>query len=301
MKLSEFNVSSGKSVILCIVAEAEGSCPGRVGFKMTVPPEGACRGSVGGGAMENRVICIARDMLEAGETLPRLIPFEHRSNGDPKNRSGMICSGSQKVVLIPLSESNRNQTGVKGFLVTERGLHFIETPPSLPGLSVSGAIWEYAEEITSPPTVYIFGGGHCSLALTPVLNSLDLTVVIIDDREDVWTMAENSGAADRIVTSYCSVSRLVPDDGGALVVIMTASHMGDSAVLAQMLPKKLMYLGMLASRATAAHILDEMRLLGFSQEALNKIHTPIGIPISSRTPAEIAVSIAAQIVKVLNS
>lgn len=292
-------VANSKTV-LCIVAETHGSCPGRAGFKMVVPADGSCRGSVGGGSMEFRVITTAREMLSEGEKKPRLVSFDHKGNAEPERRSGMICSGSQKIVLIPPSLSREELEGKQGLLVNRDELRLLENPPLNPGLRVSGDSWKYTEELAPPLTVYIFGGGHCSLALTPVLNSLDLRVVIIDDREHVWTMAENTSAWERIVQSYDDVSSLVPDNGNALVVIMTASHSGDSAVLRQMLPKSLKYLGMMGSKATAKHILTEMQSLGFSEKSIGIVHTPIGIPISSQTPAEIAVSIAAEMVMVLN-
>ncbi len=81
----------------------------------------------------------------------------------------------------------------------------------------------------------------CSLALTPVLNSLDMRVVIIDDREHVWTMTENTAAWKKIVLGYDKADSLVPDGTDALVIIMTASHRGDSTILRQILPKKLKY------------------------------------------------------------
>ncbi|MCD4709107.1 MAG: XdhC family protein [Candidatus Sabulitectum sp.] len=292
--------ASNQKTILCIVAETHGSCPGRIGFKMIVPPEGACGGSVGGGSMEFRVIKMAREMLESNEKKPRLVSFEHTGNAEPEQRSGMICSGSQKIILIPPSPAEFEPDGKMGLVVNSNGLRLLDHLVSNPGLQVLKNSWEYTEELVPPLTVYIFGGGHCSLALSPVLNSLDLRVVIVDDREHVWTMAENTSACKKIVVDYDSVSELVSDKGDALVVIMTASHHGDSKVLRQMLPKKLKYLGMMASRTTGKHVFGEMRSLGFTDEDLSKVHTPIGIPISSHTPAEIAVSIAAEIVMVLN-
>jgi len=104
----------------------------------------------------------------------------------------------------------------------------------------------------------------------------------------------------KIVRDYADVSSLVPDSGSALVVIMTASHAGDSVVLRQMLTLNLRYLGMMGSRATAKHILEEMQSIGFTEKELSSVHTPVGISISSQTPAEIAVSIAAEIIMVLN-
>ncbi len=298
--LDLFLSSTPLKSVLCIVAETYGSCPGRVGFKMIVPPDGACIGSVGGGAMEHRVIQAARNMLTSGEEKPSILSFDHTAKGEPHERSGMVCSGRQKIILIPSSNSKQPLDGKLGILVSENGLLLLDDSPGSNKLHISGGAWEYTEELTPPPVVYIFGGGHCSLALTPVLNSLDMRVVIIDDRELVWTMKENTAAWKRIVMSYEEVASLVPEESNAIVVIMTASHGADSTVLRQMLPKKLSYLGMMGSRATGKHILAEMKSLGFEDEDLEGIHTPIGISISSHTPAEIAVSIAAEIIMVLN-
>jgi len=290
----------GKKAVLCIVAETKGSCPGKTGFKMTVPPEGSCTGSVGGGSMEYRVITRARRMMENQEQKPVVVSFAHTENADPAERSGLICAGNQKIVLVPYIPVDTQAGNRKGLLVDEAGMRFSETPPGKSGLSSSADSWIYTEKLSDPPTVYIFGGGHCSLALTPVLNSLNLRVVVVDNREHVWTMAENTQAWKKTVCDYEDVSDLVRSDGEALVVVMTASHTGDTTVLSRMLPKKLKYLGMMASTATGKFVLDKMRSLGFSEQELQRVHTPIGVPIGSQTPAEIAISIAAEIVKVLN-
>lgn len=286
--------------VLCIVAETSGSCPGRVGFKMIVPPEGPCTGSVGGGSMEFQVIRKARQMLLSCEEKPCMVSFDHTAGAEPQEESGMICSGKQKIILVPSSSLIYELEGKQGFQVDENGLKLLDCSPDYPGLCTDGDSWEYTEEITPPLTVYIFGGGHCGLALTSILNTLDLRVVIVDDREHVWTMEENQAAWKKIVRDYSDVSSLVPDSGDALVVIMTASHAGDSVVLRQMLPLDLRYLGMMGSKATAKHILKQMQSLGFTEKQLSSVHAPVGISISSQTPAEIAVSIAAEIIMVLN-
>jgi len=286
--------------VLCIVAEIAGSCPGRVGFKMIVPPDGPCTGSVGGGSMEFQVIRKARQMLLSGEEKPSMVSFDHTASAEPQEGSGMICSGKQKIILIPPSPFEYELEGKQGFQVDMNGLNLLDVSPDDPGLYTVGNSWKYSERITPPLTVYIFGGGHCGLALTSIMNTLDLRVVVIDDRKHVWTMEENQAAWKKIIRNYSDVSSIVPDNGNALVVIMTASHEGDSVVLKQMLTLNLRYLGMMGSKATAKHILAEMQSLGFTEKELSSVHTPIGISISSQTPAEIAVSIAAEIIMVLN-
>ncbi len=287
-----------EKTILCIVAATFGSCPGRVGFKMLVYKSKATRGSIGGGNMEFKVILKAKMMLESNTTLPQLVSYEHTSQAEPEEQSGMICSGRQKIILIPSASIPSSLKKVQLLRVNRQGLFFPDKKQDdfKAGLTDStDQTWEYLEEIKPEPMVYIFGGGHCSLALTPILNTLGMQVTVIDDRENIWTMQENHFAKKKIVSRYSEVTTLVKDN--SLVIIMTASHQGDATVLKQMLPKELKYIGMLGSKTTANYILNEMKTLGFSDEQISKVNTPIGLPISSQTPAEIAISIAAEIIQ----
>ncbi len=287
-----------EKTILCIVAATVGSCPGRVGFKMLVYNNKASRGSIGGGSMEFKVISEAKRMLRNNTPDPQLVSFEHTSQAEPEDQSGMICSGKQKIILIPSTSKPSLFKKTQVLKVNKQGLFFPDKKQDdfKAGLTDStDQTWEYLEEIKPEPMVYIFGGGHCSLALTPILNTLGMQVTVIDDRENIWTMQENHFAKKKIVSRYSEVTTLVKDN--SLVIIMTASHQGDTTVLKQMLPKKLKYIGMLGSKTTAKHILNEMINLGFTTEQINSVNTPIGIPISSQTPTEIAISIAAEIIK----
>ncbi len=297
--MRELEFFSGNPSVLCVVAETTGSCPGRTGFKMAVPPLGPPVGSVGGGALEHSVIELAGELLSEKARWPVLRSFHHSAMAEPGESSGMICSGRQRIILIPHPPLNRLRENARGLLVTPAGLRFLAAPPEEEGFSAAGDSWSYRESLAIPPVVYIFGGGHCSLALTPVLRSLGMRTVVIDDREKLWTMEENRLAWKKVRMDYSRAGSLVPDDGSALVVIMTSSHTGDALILEQMLKKDLRYLGMMASRATASHILGLMAGMGFSKEKLSSVHAPVGIPISSHTPAEIAVSIAAEMIGVL--
>lgn len=298
--MRELEFFAGNPSVLCVVAQTTGSCPGRTGFKMAVPPTGPPVGSVGGGGLEHSVIEHARELLSEEAASPVLRSFHHSAMAEPGESSGMICSGRQRIILVPHPPLNRMGDHARGLLVNPEGLRFLAAPPEEEGFSASGDSWSYRERLARPPVVYIFGGGHCSLALTPVLCSLGMRTVVIDDRERLWTMEENRLAWKKVRMDYSRAGSLVPDDGRALVVIMTSSHTGDAVILEQMLKKDLRYLGMMASRATAAHILSLMAGKGFTEERLRTVHTPVGIPISSHTPAEIAVSIAGEIIQELN-
>lgn len=298
MKTLEFFTRN--HAVLCIIAETTGSCPGRTGFKMVVPATGRCFGSVGGGSLENRVMALAREMLSRNDLKARMLLFTHSDDDTLGEMSGMVCTGSQKLLLIPSPPLNTMTNDLRGIRVTPDGLEFLTEAPENEGLN-QGDSWIYTETQKLPKIVYIFGGGHCSLALTPLLNSLNLRTVIVDDRADLWTMESNTTAWQRIHMDYMEAGTLVPDNGQALVVIMTASHASDALVLEQMLSKNLLYLGMMASRSTAGNTFELMRSKGFPRERLCMVHSPVGIPIASHTPAEIAVSIAAEIIRELNT
>lgn len=299
MKLLD-HFSRNRSV-LCVVAETAGSCPGKRGFKMTVPDRGSPKGSIGGGEMERRVTELALEMLKENTPAPVTRNFHHSPDADPDLRTGMICSGQQRIILAPHPPLNALTNETRSFRISPAGLEFLVSPWEKEGFTGTEGGWEYRENLKLPPVVYIFGGGHCSRALTPILASLGMRTVILDEREGVHTMEENEDAWQRIHMDYSAAASIVPGNGQALVVIMTDSHLHDAQVLERMLPLNLRYLGMMASRSTAEHVLKEMEKKGFTPEALSRVRTPVGIPIGSHTPAEIAVSIAAEIIRELNS
>ncbi len=299
MKL--LDLYSRRRSILCVVAETSGSCPGKTGFKMAVPDEDSPKGSIGGGEMERLVIEQAQEMLKENASTPLIRTFRHSPDADPDQRTGMICSGSQRIIMAPHPPLNPLTNETRSFRISPAGLEFLTSPWEKEGFAGREDDWEYRENLKLPPVVYIFGGGHCSRALTPILASLGMRAVILDDREGLHTMEENEDAWQRITMDYSQAASVVPDNGQGLVVIMTDSHVHDAQVLELMLPLNLRYLGMMASRSTANHVLKEMEEKGFTREALSRVHTPVGIPIGSHTPAEIAVSIAAEIIRELNS
>jgi len=289
---------AGSKSVLCIVAETTGSCPGKTGFKMTVSSDGTLLGSVGGGTLEFKVIAAAREMLQQSVSETALVSYSHNQLAEPGEKSGMICSGSQKILLIPSPPMNHMMDSTRGIRVTAEGLEFTGYH-NREGLT-GDECWIYTENLQLPWPVFVFGGGHCSLALTPVLNSLNMRTIIIDDRDYVHTMKANDQAWKKIHMSYLDAGKLVPDNGRAIVIIMPASHQGDAVILRQMLTKNLKYLGMMASRTTTHHIFSMMRAEGFTEEQLARVHSPIGISIGSHSPCEIAVSIAAEIISVCN-
>ncbi len=162
-----------------------------------------------------------------------------------------------------------------------------------------GASHLYLEELAPPETAYIFGGGHCGQALAPLLATIGLRVVVIDDREE-FASKERFPTADRLVVppALAFACEDLPIDSRSYVIIMTRCHALDQAVLAQALKTDARYIGMIGSQRKVATIFGALRTQGLSEGQLRRVHAPIGLEIGAETPEEIALSIAAEIVKV---
>jgi len=307
------HLTTDNRLILIVVTDTKGSSPGRVGFKIAVSGNGEFFGSIGGGIMEHNMVELARKKLMEDSTGI----FVKRQIHNPESehdKSGMICSGEQTQVFVPLSKSdlktfaslyNCINEGRKGSLIlNRRGASFLDghlLEKSIVSKFENENSWEYAEQTGLTDTVYIFGAGHISLPLSQILRMLGFRIVVFDDRRDLSTYNANTFAHHKEVVNYRSVSDLVPEGRNSYVAIMTFGHLSDDTVLRQMLNKKLKYLGMIGSKSKVQELFDRLRNEGFSEESLSFVNTPIGIPVGSQTPEEIAVSIAARIIQTRNS
>ncbi len=296
-----------------VVVESVGSAPGRVGFKMAVDDHGGLAGSIGGGVMEFRMVELAKAML-AGNGRQTIL---RRQVHDPEagtERSGMICSGEQTQAFIPLGHEHLEvvrhikggiASGAEGLLtISPSGFSYCpnSTDGFTPGFERMGDdSWCYSEVAGLTDTAYIFGAGHISLPLSQILRLLGFRVVVFDNREGLSTFESNSFAHRKQIVDFTRVGHLVAEGDNSYVIIMSFAHRFDQVILRQLLEKRLKYLGMIGSKSKVKAIFDQLISEGFPEKAVQRVDSPIGLPIGSQTPAEIAVSIAAKIVQVRNS
>ncbi|MCF6243116.1 MAG: XdhC family protein [Bacteroidales bacterium] len=132
------------------------------------------------------------------------------------------------------------------------------------------------------------------------MHFLDFYVHIIDERKDLNTLKQNKFAHKIHNTEYDKIATLIPEGNNIYAVIMTHKHIDDKNVLKNLIRKKIKYLGLMGSKTKVKTIFEQLRNEHFSDKELEKVHSPIGIDIKSETPEEIAVSIAAEIIKVKN-
>lgn len=244
------NLKSGNPFALATVVKGAEGAPGKTGFKMLVYPDGRSSGTVGGGAIESRVIEEARRSIELRETILLEIDLENL---------GMLCGGSMAVFIEPM-----------GFI----------------------------------DCLYLFGGGHIGQAVANIGQHLGFKIIAVDDRKELLTDEFFPSVVDTITGDMVATARnLEIDPERMYVVIATRGHGFDQAILETLLLKPTLpkYLGMIASRLKAREIKENLFKSGIPEGKLSQVKTPIGIPIGAKTPAEIAISILAEIIQVKRS
>jgi xanthine dehydrogenase accessory factor len=288
------------NVQLLYVVKSEGSSPGRQGFKMAVAADGSFCGTIGGGIMEYKLVEKAKNLL-VENSANVLLQQQFHDKEHSTNQSGMICSGSQVNVFIPLTIVDSNT--IESIIKEEKQTIFIS--PS--GITVSNdnatgfqylsdAEWKYSEPIKKQRVIHIIGGGHTGLALSELMSFLGFYIYLYDDRKELNTIEENKFANEKIVVAYETIGDTVTTTKNDYVVIMTIGYRTDKIVLKQLIDKPFFYLGLLGSAKKIEQLFTELKAEGVAEEKLNTIFSPVGLNIHSKTTREIAVSIAAEII-----
>src|SRR5262245_45806209 len=147
-------------------------------------------------------------------------------------------------------------------------------------------------------TLVIVGAGHIAQPLYEIGHMLGFRTTVVDDR---WAFANRERfphATDLRVGSFVETLESLEINEHTFVVVVTRGHVWDEASVRTVLKKKPGYLGMIGSKRRAKTTLERLAEQGYSPEELSRIHTPMGLNIAAETPAEIAVAIAAEIVRV---
>ncbi len=300
-----------QKVYLLTVIENIGSSPGRQGFKMMVAEDGSIFGSVGGGIMEFNLVEEIKRILKNKSQSIFLKKQIHKEK--LKDSSGMICSGEQTIVFHPLAKNHiqliKNiidclQNDKKGVFHLSPSLFefYTEEIATQYHYKINNSKdWYYKEQIGFKDTLYIVGGGHVGFSTSKIFRLLGFHIVIFDDRKHLNTFDLNDYAHEKHVINYQEIDKYIKPGKESYIAIMTNKHSDDKFVLSKIIKNKYKYLGVLGSKTKMQNMFNLMLKEGFTDEELNRVYTPIGLSINSKTPDEIAISIAAQIIKVKNS
>lgn len=307
-------VRQGGTPVLCTIVDSAGSAPRGAGARMALLPDGTWLGTVGGGAVENLVQQRAAQVMDGAASGG----LEYYSLGGEASATGMVCGGAVTVCIQRLGETQLPvlerlpqflQSGIPCMLIIsnmeqvpdlaayeEEGL-----PESLANRPQTAPLLEdgvYTEPMGRDGVLYLFGGGHVGQALVPMLAQVGFRVVVFDSREEIARPQNFPGAERVVLGSFEHIGEQVQLTPRDYAVIMSPGHRHDLEVLCQVLEQRPCYVGCMGSRKKKAFLWGELERRGFSGEQMEAIHLPIGLDIGGETPAEIAVSVTAQLIQV---
>lgn len=307
-------IEAGEKVVLCTIIASSGSSPRGAGTRMAVFQDGSTCGTVGGGKVEMIAAREAMEIFQTGKTAVRAFGLAP----EQVNSIGMVCGGNVTIYYQLLTAAelpmlyamrtalSQNANSWLYLRIREGSVEAFEildadAAASDPELFCARAVLRkgeplvYAEPLMRAGRVYLFGGGHVGQALVPVLASVDFRVTVYDNRKELANGNFFPQAEEVIYGNYKQISVTLTEND--YVVIMTPGHQGDFDVLKQVLRHKLRYVGCIGSRHKIARTQELLRQAGISEEVIASVHAPIGLPILAQTPAEIAISIAAEMIR----
>jgi xanthine dehydrogenase accessory factor len=181
-----------------------------------------------------------------------------------------------------------------------RRLHFNlnSQPEADNGLICGGSLDIFVEPILATPTLFLFGGGHVSLAVSKIASQAGFEVVVTDDREAFAHPSRFPEATETHVGPWAELFNELEIRETSYVVLVTRGHKGDLECLRRALTTPAHYIGMIGSRRKFIEISHVLEDEGVSPEALGRVYSPIGLDIGALTPEEIAVSIVAEMIAV---
>lgn len=327
VQLLEECLEKNMDCVLATIVEQSGSTPRGAGAAMLVNYEGRVGGTVGGGAIEYKSECLAKELIELKES--RLEHFYLKPN--QIQDLGMVCGGDVTIYFQFISanqKENRNLVKrIKDLYDKEEQFWIIQditssadntwsifsksegtTGAEVPSCviealkdkplqkEVEGKIY-FSVPLQNMSKVYVFGGGHVSQALVPVLSSVGFKCIVLEDREEFCRPELFPTAEKLMLIDISKISEYVQIKEQDFVCIMTRGHKDDLEVQAQVLNTPASYIGVIGSRKKKATVFEKLKERGFTDEDLSRVTTPIGLEIKAETPAEIAVSITAQMIE----
>jgi xanthine dehydrogenase accessory factor len=307
-----------RTAAIATVASTWGSAPVPVGGQLVVGPDERFQGSVSGGCVEGDVIAQAADVVAGGR--PRLIEFGVTE--ETAWRAGLPCGGKIKVLIEPLERkrdgayldrvlaARRTRTPLAVVTDVATGERHIFEPGSDVPEDVAASLASgqsrlvesehgvaFVNALMPQLRVIIAGGTNIGQVLAGLARQAGYDVIVVDPRTAFLTEERFSQTETRGGWPEACLAEIGLDARTAVAALTHAAHIDDEALRAG-LRSNCLYIGALGSRTTHAKRIERLKAEGFTDAELARIHAPIGLAIGARGPAEIAVSILAEIIKV---
>lgn len=316
----------GENLVLATVVASSGATPRGAGARMLVGKEGRIYGTVGGGSVEFHSINLAVEAVNRRASVIKEFTLRRNEVED----IGMICGGdvtiyfrfidssdpkmlelcdsalaqfSEKKTTWLITELTDVSGGEIGLFSEKLGLtgdisqDVADKIAGQTGVFVSNGKKYYAEQILCAGFVYIFGGGHVAQELVPVLSHLDFRCIVFEDRPEFATRELFPNALDLKLVDFENIHELSQVSSSDYIVIMSRGHKCDQIIEEQSLHTPAAYIGVIGSASKKAAVEKNIMEHGFTRADMDRVTAPIGLMnIKAETPAEIAISIAGQLI-----
>ena len=290
-------LENGRRVALVTVVATWGSAPRPVGALLALADDGQFSGSVSGGCVEDDLAARLRARFPtACQTV------KYGVTAEEARRFGLPCGGTLQLLVEPLAGVEVLKPALAalecGELLARRvrlangAVTFHPTNPN----AVTAFDGESLTQIFGPRwRLLIIGAGQISAYLAPMAQTLDYRVLVCDPRAEYvqeWTVS----GAELLPGMPDDVVRAIAPDRRTAIVALTHDPRLDDMALMEALKTDAFYVGALGSAATTARRRERLALLEVTPDELSRLHGPVGLPIGSRTPPEIAISILAELI-----
>jgi xanthine dehydrogenase accessory factor len=283
--------------VLATVVNAQGSTPRIAGARMAVADSGIVAGTIGGGLTEGRVLELARETLSDG--LPR--KFEADLRGKPGEIRDGICGGTMSLWLSRLTweTAGSELTTCLDALTSGRKIVLSTAYDANRPLAVGATPGFFEETLEPDPHLLIVGAGHIGRCLAALAANLEFRITVQDERDD-WRLASAFPAECALEASMAAAGRsLATWEGLQFAALVTRGFPQDLEALAILSNyPSLSYVGLLGSRKRVHTVLAAHAASTAPAFAEGVLRAPVGVEIGAETPEEIAVSIAAEMIRV---
>ncbi len=328
-------LAAGESLVMVVILARSGSAPRSVGSRMAVRKDGSIVGTIGGGILEARVQELAGTVFQSHETIVRtftltpedvslmgmicggqvrlLIYHVDATRPDQallyRKAAELLRSRRAGWLVSRLPDGDRHPEAPRQGLVGPDGLQagtleratiqevMSQFDGRQPCLVARGNEGFLVEPLSQEGCVFIFGAGHISQDLAPLLRLVGFRTVVLDDRPE-FANRDRFPTADeiRVIVTFERALDGLEIDANSYLVLVTRGHAHDKTVLSLSLKTGAGYIGMIGSRRKRDAIYQSLFKEGYTQEDIDRVHSPIGLDIGAETPAEIAVSIVAELI-----
>jgi xanthine dehydrogenase accessory factor len=281
---------SERPCAVCMVVSSRGSTPQTAGAMLLLHADGRIEGTLGGGCVEAEVRRRALEMLHASQSGVLTFHLNHDYGWD----DGLICGGRMDVAVMPVLPTNALECFQTALFEIERQ-NSVNVPIRV---EHEGQTLEYRLHVEPTPTLLIAGAGHVGAAVARLGVMLDFRVIVVDDRPDLMGSDRLASPIEAVIGDIAATLKGWPVDANTYVVVVTRGHQHDEQALHAVIDSPARYLGLIGSRRKIKLIFDDLAELGVDRAKLDRVHSPIGLDINAVTVAEIAVSIAAELIQV---